>query len=102
MNVPLPLRHAIPETTQPRMAAEIDGSGVVLIRDSVEIEAVDAIKALMLFGLHDASQWWTAHYGNHVAIEHEALIFHKHEGEIQPASLARILLPGIEYFDDIN
>lgn len=104
VDVPLPIRYDRPsEGPEPLVGKSVASlPGILTIEfldDSVTINSVDAIKALKIFGKHEAAEWWERYYRGESGNLGFAIA---PEDEIVPASYLQIILPGIEEFDQTN
>lgn len=106
LHIPLPLRYdRVPEAADPCLASNIrmkgEPGGIYVVSDAIHVRTLDAIRSLILFEQFEAAEFWNdwslGTYG-----DYHTLTFRRHEGELIPPSLLRMLLPGIENFDQIQ
>ncbi len=100
IDVPLPLRYQRPaEGPDPTIGHEIDNIyGVTILADSASVVSVDAIKALRIFERNEAAEWWEEFFAGRI----ESLAFAVETvDQVLPDSFMRLVMPGIEHFDEI-
>lgn len=97
--VALPVRRPRPvEAPVPLVGREIGRETVRnFIDDGVPVLAADALRALDLFGRHEALAWWREWFAGRAISP--TLAFRTHEGRLVPPSLALRLYPELDGFD---
>ncbi|HEV3227733.1 MAG TPA: hypothetical protein VGZ52_12890 [Acidimicrobiales bacterium] len=76
----------------------LDRRIVNAIQDGVAVDPGDALKALRRLDRHEAAQWW----GQLLEARRPrvaSLLFRRHEGDLLPDRMARMLHPDLETWD---
>lgn len=105
LDVPLPFRYQLLEAPELHIGSSVtDPTYLTVYEDGITIAGLDAVKALRIFDRDNAAEWWEANYvtPNLERLGVCDLLFNKKEGEILPDRLARMLMPGIETFDQLE
>lgn len=108
VGVPLPVRESnILDTDRTVMGYQLVGSvmdptDIKLVdpRSTVKVSTEDAIKALRLFDKHNAADWWTLYFGEHIFDLN--LIFQAVEGQLSTVNEILRKFPDLADFDDIE
>jgi hypothetical protein len=100
VDVPLPLRYIRSEAPEGFIGETVgDPQQINILADSVTVEAVDALKALRVFGRTEAADWWDGYIGGRGA----DLGFAVETGDqVLSANYLPRILPGIEDFDQVE
>ena len=100
IGVPLPVRRPRPaEGPEGYLGLDVVDRRIVHpIADGVAVDAADAIAALRFFGRDEAASWWEEMLVRRPATE--SFVFRRHEGDLLPPTLALMLHPELEDFDE--
>lgn len=101
VDVPLPLRYDRPaEGPDPMIGHDVNNIlGVTILANSASVISTDAVKALRIFGRDEAADWWDGYFRGAPA----DLAFAVEPGDqILPDSFIRLVMPGIETFDEMQ
>lgn len=96
IGVPLPVRHPRPvEGPEAYVGRDVIDRRIERpIPDGVWVDLHDAAATLRFFGEEEAAAWWEDLKRRRPMTA--ALVFRRHEGELMPPSLARLLHPELE------